>query len=246
MKTLNLTVMDKLKKGKHEIDKTNVGISKTLLDELAQPTFDLSVDYSEIFIDDFINNEAIKEIPIIKSAVGLVKGGISISQFWFAKKILLFIKAFNDGSISQEKLDQFKHRINCEKNFGKKVAERLMVYIDRNIEIRQTIIISNLFRAYVNEKLSYEQFNNIAITLDNLNPKSFDAFFELEKYDFHISSENHKKFGPRDFESETYILNSGFATEPSDWFSGLKLNDDGLNLFQYGIKPLKNTGNTTS
>ena len=230
--------MIELINNENSLSEFNNNISDKLVNEIFDPTLDLSVDYSEIFIDDFIQNEAIKEIPIIKSIVGVVKGGISISQFWFAKKLLAFIKEFNSGKIEETKLSSFKKKLNDDKKLGKKIAEKLMVFIDRNVEIKQTQIIANLFKAYVNQDISFEEFNNILITLSNLNPKSFNTFFELEKIDFSITEKNHKEIGQRNFEMEALISNSGFATEPSSWFRGFSLTDDGAKLFKFGIRPL--------
>ncbi|NPD47223.1 hypothetical protein [Lentimicrobium sp. S6] len=114
-----------------------------------------------------------------------------------------------------------------------------MIYIDRNVEIGKTIIISNLFKAYVNEKLSYSQFIQILTTLDGLNPKAYEGFLDLERFGHEITSNNHTSCGPRNFEYETLIISGGFATEPGDWFSGFKLTDDGEKLYKYGIKPIK-------
>lgn len=214
-------------------------VSQELFHQLLNPTIDLSVDYSEIYLDDLIENEAIQEIPIIKSIVGLVKGGISINQFWFAKKLLTFIREFNQKSIDPEKLENFKTKLNTDLKFGKRVAERLMIYIDRNIEITQTLIISNLFSAYVEENISFEQLNNILITLDKLNPKSYVSFFDLEKIDFNINGTNYTDLGERNFEMEALITNSGFGIEQSPYFYGFGLTDDGKALFKYGLKPIK-------
>ncbi len=219
---------------------SNKSISQNLLNELISPTIDLSVDYSELFIDDFIENEALKEIPIVKSVLGLIKGGIGINQFWFAKKLMTFIREFNKGQMEDSKVDAFSEKIKEEPKFGKKIAEKLMVIIDRNIDIIQTKVVSNLFSAYVNGLITYAQFNDIVITHDNLNPKAYDALFELEKINFEINSTNHDSIGRRDFEMEAFVTNSGFAIEPSDWFSGFALTEDGKNLFEFGIKPLKN------
>ncbi|MEO1653143.1 MAG: hypothetical protein AAFU64_06335, partial [Bacteroidota bacterium] len=52
-----------------DLKKEKSNVSKELFDELLNPSFDLSIDYSEIYIDDKIENEALKEIPIIKSVV---------------------------------------------------------------------------------------------------------------------------------------------------------------------------------
>ncbi len=231
--------MSDLIKRNNKLTDSKGNISENLLNELFNPTFDLSIDYSEIFIDDIISNETIKEIPVIRSIVGIVKGGIAINQFWFAKKLLIFIQNFNNKEIEKSALVKFKKKIETNDRFGKKVAEQLMVNIDRNIEIKQTQIIANLFRAYVSEKITYEQFSSILITLDRLNPKAYSAFFALEKIDFDINESNHKEIGARDFELESLISIGGFAIKPSSWFSGFKLTDDGAKLFEFGIKPLK-------
>ncbi len=214
-------------------------VSQELFNQLLNPTIDLSIDYSEIYLDDLIDNEAIQQIPIIKSIVGLIKGGISINQFWFAKKLLVFIQEFNHKTIAPEKLEKFKSKLDTDPKFRKKIAERLMIYIERNIEISQTLIITNLVSAYVEENISFDQLNNIIITLDKLNPKSYETFFDLEKIDFMITSTNHEGLAERNFEMESLITNSGFAIEPSPYFHAFALTEDGKALFKYGLKPIK-------
>ncbi|MDP4271983.1 MAG: hypothetical protein Q8909_17955 [Bacteroidota bacterium] len=219
----------------------SANISQELFDQLLTPTLDLSIDYSEIYLDDLIDNDAIKEIPIIKTIVGVIKGSVSINQFWFAKKLLTFIREFNKKAIDIDKINKFKNKLKSDPQFGKRVAERLMVYIDRNIEINQTLIVANLFSAYIDEKIDFQQLNNIIITLDQLNPKAFYAFFDLAKIDFLINTSNYKDIGQRNHEMENFINNSGFGKETSVWFHGFELTDDGKLLFEYGIKPIKET-----
>lgn len=230
--------MTDIKKSSEEIEGSNKGVSQILLNELFTPTLDLSIDYSEIYIDDIIDNEGINQIPIIKSIVGLFKGGLAINQFWFAKKLLIFIQTFNDGSIHPEKLEAFKNRTKNDNKFAKKISEQLMIHIDRNIEVTKTKVISNLFKAFINKDIDYKQFSAILLTLNDLNPKAFNSFVELEKINFEITSQNHKEIGPRNFENEAFISISGFAIKPSGFFSGFKLTDDGEKLFKYGIKPV--------
>ncbi|WP_300490944.1 hypothetical protein [Flavobacterium sp.] len=218
---------------------TSSNISKTLLDELFNPSLDLSIDYSEIYIDDLIENETLKEIPIVKSVIGVIRGGISINQFWFAKKLLTFIQEFNSGKIDSEKISNYKQKLEADPKFGKKVAERLMIFIDRNIEITQTKITSNLFGAYVSKEITYEELCDILISLDKLNPTTFNGFFKLEKHNFIITEQNHEEVGERDFELESLITSSGFAVEISSWFHGFRLTNIGDKLFEFGIKPLK-------
>ncbi|WP_180904020.1 hypothetical protein, partial [Flavobacterium chungangense] len=87
-------------------------MSQQFTQELLNPNIDLATDYSEIYIDDLIQNETLKEIPIIKTVVGVIKTGISINKFFFAKKLLSFIREFNSGQIDAEKKDKFQKKIN--------------------------------------------------------------------------------------------------------------------------------------
>jgi hypothetical protein len=213
--------------------------SESFLNEITDTSIDLSIDYSEIYIDDFIDNHIVKEIPIVKSVVGFVKGGIAINQIWFSKKLLTFIKTFNGKSIPFEKLNKFKEKLKSEPEFGKKIAEKLLVYIEKNSEINQTKIIANLFNAYVNEHISIEELNTILLCIDRLNPMTYNEFFRLEAIDFEINEESRKEI-KRDFLLEDLIVGSGLAAENSSWFTGFSLTKEGRKFYLYGLKPLSN------
>ncbi len=53
----------------------NKKIEKAIELGLKEPTFDLAQDYSELGLDSFLDNEIIKEIPVVKTIVGVIKGG---------------------------------------------------------------------------------------------------------------------------------------------------------------------------
>lgn len=230
--------MNEIRTEKDELENRPSGLSSQLISELISPTIDLSVDYAEIFIDDLMENEALKEIPIVKSIVGVIKGGVAINQFWFAKKLLTFIKEFSSNKASRDQVENFKVKINNDPKFGKRIAEQLMIHIDRHIEITQTKILANLFRSYLNEEISFEQFFNILISLDSLHPSSYNFFFELEKsnYEFGHETEN----SDRKWEIESLITSSGLGEETSGFWHGFKLKEEGVLLFKFGIKPTYN------
>lgn len=231
--------MDDIVSKKKGLQQLESGISKKFLNEVTNPSIDLAVDYSELFIDDIIESGILKEVPIVKSIVGVISAGISINQFWFAKKILIFIREFNSGKVSEEKLNLFREKLNHDPKFGKKIAEKLMVAIERNTEITQTKVIANLFTAYIEGNITFEELSEIISTLDKLNPISFSAFFDFEKFGFRITSTNHEEVKPRNFEMENLITTSGFGLGLSPYFAGFDLTLNGYKLFKYGIKPLE-------
>jgi hypothetical protein len=218
------------------LPETNNGsLSKQFTDEILNPSVDLAVDYSEMYIDDLIDNPALKEVPIVKSIVGVIKGGIAVNQFFFAKKLLTFIKEFNSGTIDPKKKEKFKERILTDDKFRKKVSENIMVFVDRFIEVNKAKISANLFKAYVEEKITYDQFISINISLEKLHPDAYRFLSSLESLNYEINQEYE---GDRNWEAEALIQASGLSTEPGDWWHGFKLKEEGKLLFEMAIKPI--------
>lgn len=215
---------------------SNNSMSQQFTEELLNPSVDLAVDYSEIYIDDLIQNETLNEIPIVKTVIGIIKTGISINNFFFVKKLLSFIREFNTGKISKDKKEEFQKKILEDSKFRKKVTEQIMVCLDRFNDVNKAIILANLFKAFVDEKISYEKFVFISIAMERLHPHSYSFFAKLEKIDYKI---DHKNEDVRDSDSESLLLSSGLATEaPSDWWRGFTLKKEGVLLYEFGIKPL--------
>jgi hypothetical protein len=219
-----------------EIEKNDKNsISNIFTNELFNPTMNLSIDYSEIFIDELLDNDAIKSIPIVKSIIGFIKTGFSINQLFFTKKILTFIKEFNSGDIQKEKHIAFQTKLNNNIKFRNQAIEQIMIFNDRFIQLQQSMICAQLFKNYVNETISYNDFLNLNIFLERLHPKVYKFMQSIEKFDFNIDEDFQDE---RNWDTEALLLSSGLGTEPSDWWSGFKLTQDGINLYKYGIKPL--------
>ncbi|MBP4139439.1 hypothetical protein [Flavobacterium geliluteum] len=216
---------------------SNNSMSEQFTKELLNPSIDLVIDYSEIYIDDLIQNEAINEVPIIKTVVGVIKTGISINKFFFAKKLLSFIREFNTGQIDEEKKVKFQQKIYDDPKFRKKATEQIMICLDRFNDIKKSLILANLLKAYVEEKISFEKFVSISISMERLHPSSYSFFISLEEVNYIIG---HEFEGNRDYDSESLLLSSGLAKEgPSDWWNGFTLKEEGILLYEFGIKPLR-------
>ena len=218
-----------------EKNSSEQSISKKFTTDLLKPTIDLSIDYSEIYIDDLIENDALKEIPIVKSIVGVIKAGISINQFRFAKKVLTFIQEFNSKTIDPAKKEQFEKKIQENDKFRKKVAEQTMVFIERHIVISKTKILAHLFSALVEEKISFDEYVSIGISLEKIHPDSFNFLNELSLTNFEVSQD---KKGDKKFDQQALLLSSGIARETSAWSHGFVVGEDGKKLYELGIKPI--------
>ena len=74
-------------------------------------SFELVSDYIELGIDDFINNEKLNKIPIVNTIVAVLKVGKDIHDRNLLRQTLTFIKEFNSGNISKDKLVAYKSTI---------------------------------------------------------------------------------------------------------------------------------------
>lgn len=218
-----------------KLSKKNGSLSETFSKEILNPTIDLSIDYSEIYLDDLIENEALKEIPLVKSVVGVIKAGISINQFFFAKKLLSFIQEFNSKTLDPAKREKFQDRILKDHKFRKKVAEQTMVFIDRHIVITKTQVLAQLFSSFVENKISFDQYVSLSISLEKVHPDSFNFLKELSETNFEVSQD---KKGDKKFDEQALLLSSGIARETSAWSHGFIVSEDGKQLYELGIKPI--------
>lgn len=211
-------------------------LSQQFSDELIAPGIDLAIDYSEIFIDDLIDNPGLKEIPLVKSVVGVVKGGIAINQFFFAKKRLAFIQAFNSGQIDPAKKAKFKQKIDTDAKYRKKVCEQVMVFVDRFIEFNKAKISANIFKAYVEERITYEQMVSLNIGLERLHPSSYTFLEKLSQEGFKVDEDTPPS--DRDHDAEALLETSGLGTKHSVWSAGFKVTPEGQLLYNFGLRPL--------
>ena len=68
-------------------------------------------DYLEVGIDSFINDGILKDIPIVKTIVTVLKVGKNIHDRNLLKQTLTFINEFDKNNISDEQLKNYKERV---------------------------------------------------------------------------------------------------------------------------------------
>ena len=95
---------EKIEESYNEHKNTSSEVSKALITN----NFDNSLNYAEIGIDSFITDDVLKEIPLVKTVVGVVKSGLKVKEILFTKKILTFLKEFHSGDLSKEKTQKPK------------------------------------------------------------------------------------------------------------------------------------------
>ena len=113
-------------------------------------------DLLEAGIDSVVNNEFIKEIPIVGTLHSLCKIGISIRDKIFLKKILKFLNEIKNISIKER--IEFISKIESNQSYRKKVGDHLIMIIDNINDFEKAEIIGKLFSNTIKNNISYDIF----------------------------------------------------------------------------------------
>ncbi len=125
-------------------------------------------DYIEVGIDSFINDGILKDIPIVKSIVSVLNIGKNVHDRNLLRQTLVFIKEFNSGNISKDKLVAYKTTIEnnpkkCEEELG-----RVLILLNNYIDTEKSIMLARLYRAYINKIINWNEFCEFSEIINRL------------------------------------------------------------------------------
>ncbi|MDU0369099.1 hypothetical protein ACFPAF_01735 [Hymenobacter endophyticus] len=207
----------------HQDTSKQVGIA------LVTNNFDNTLDYAEIGLDAFVSDGILKEIPIVKTVVGVVKSGLKVKEIFFAKKILTFMKEFHSGKLPKDKFYKFQQEFTSDAKYRAKVMEQIMVFNDTFLQVEKSKVLANLFAAHLNEFYGWDDFINLSLCLNQMNMFGVSLFNDMAKF---------KKpfFGAiYDDTKQLYHLLSSSGTI-SVWGNHLDITPYGLYIYHYGIQ----------
>lgn len=217
-------------------DNLEEGLVNSLSKEISNTSFDLSVDYLELTLDQVVQEGVLKEIPFVKTLYSLGKIGISIREKFFVKKLLVFLKEFHSAKLTSEELTRFRDKFSDDIKYREKATEHIMVYVDSFLEAEKAKMLARLFAAHVGGAFDWQHFINLSACLDSIQPGAYEFLRVLSENNFEISNDPDKRFMPRTGELEALLVACGVGFERSAWASSFNVSKLGQDLFNYGIK----------
>ena len=160
--------------------------SNQISEELVETSMDLAIDYSELALDTIFDGLILEEIPIIKTIVSTYKIGNSIRERHFAKKLAIFLKEFHTKEIDANKLNSFKDKFSTDHKYQSRIMEHITVFNDRFMETKKSKILANIFSAYIEDKMDWTYYLELAHCLEKLSPNTITLILTLSKQNFII------------------------------------------------------------
>jgi hypothetical protein len=211
------------------IEGENNKIQNAIKADLQKSNFDLAVDYSEAGLDYFIDSEALKEIPVIKTVVGAIKGGMAVRDIFFAKKLMTFLREYHNGELAREKKDEFFEKFQRDPKYRESVVEHIVTLNERFITVEKSKVLSNLFQAHINGKFDWESFCELAECLDKIHTAGFKILDDSAK----SSDPFHFKTHESDKDGGGLLFSAGICVVLGNHYG---INAHGQYLYYYGIR----------
>lgn len=218
-----------------ESNKEN-SIEIKLIDEISKDNIlKISEGISEVALDSLIEDGILKDFPGISFITGTIKTTLHIREKIFAKKILTFLSSLKD--IPNEKRQLFINKLNQKKGFKQKLGETVIVLLEKIDNLEKPIIIGNLFKAYILEKISIEEFTKISSSVSRVDINDLMKFarYKEEKNTLPVEIKENLAFnGLMSISISTKPLTADMTeiTQDLDYDE----NSTGRKLIEYGIK----------
>lgn len=208
------------------------GINTIVSKEIFEKSIDITTDYSEIFLDSFLTESVLKEIPVVKSLVSFYNISNSISQRNKVRNIVVFFDELHKKNIDEIKLAKFKKKFEENDQFKNKVLETIILLSERFLQIKKAQILANLTAALIESNIAWEEFEDLTIVLDAIHPRGIDYLKEImmKKTGNHL----HLSLNQDKSASEAFITAAGLAMPHYE--GRYRLTRLGNLFYEHGLK----------
>lgn len=137
----------------NEIKKISNSFEETLKDSNLQ---NVAVGLTETLTDSLLEDGLLKDIPIVRTIIGLGKTSIKITDFLFLKKVISFLSEIDEVSIEDRK--KMIDKIDSSQKYRLKVGEKLLYIIEKCDDYENAQYVSKLFVGCLEKKIDYPDF----------------------------------------------------------------------------------------
>lgn len=127
---------------------------------------DTVTDMTELGIDSILDDGLLKDLPIVRTVIGVAKTAQNIYDRNLLRQTATFILEFNSGVLDSEKLAKYRKRIDSNPKLLEKELGRLMILLNDNIDLEKSKILAHFFKSYVSEQISWESFCELTDVLN--------------------------------------------------------------------------------
>lgn len=215
----------------------------SLFDTIFENGLDLTSELLEIPLDQILENEFIKQFPIVGSIVKLGNMSIALRDRYLLKKTIAFVSSLNCNKISQDELKKHKKKLLDNKKQMEKELENVLITLDRFNEVKKSVIYANFYLAFIDEDIEFDwkDFCIFSEILERFSIYDYDTLRKIETEGYHT----------KDAKVNTLSLSRLNSLGLVDFYSGItvryndaeliaKITELGKLFFELGFKDKNN------
>lgn len=162
-----------------------------------------SLEGAEVIADSLIENEVIKSIPVVGTALKVISGSLDLRDKIFISKIQRFISEIE--SISKEEKFKFNHKITSDSDSMASAGETALLVLDKLSDMKKAEILGFYLSCFLRGLMNQYQFRRIAVAIDLAFIDDLEEFLRIGEDEL-ISQ---KKFMEALFSSGITVLSAG-------------------------------------
>lgn len=136
-----------------------------------------ALDNVEVLLDAATENEAVKAIPILGTAIKLCKGYDDLRNKAFAAKIYKFV---TEPSLqSAQSKARLSNALHTQEGAAEEVGEALFLTLEKLADMRKPAILAQVFVAYLDEVIDLATFRRLAAATDQAYFDDIELLLEV-------------------------------------------------------------------
>lgn len=144
------------------------------MDREVNKFLEASLEGAEVIADSLIDNEIVKSIPVVGTALKVISGSRDLRNKIFFAKIQRFIEEIE--SISASDRLQFKGKIVSDNNLMITVGESALLVLDKLSDLQKAEMLGFYFACLLSGLLDQYQFKRVAAAVDTAFIDDLDRF----------------------------------------------------------------------
>ena len=152
-------------------------MKESILDDIES----IALNGIETSVDTILENGIVENIPIANIALAIIKTGEMIYNKNLLKQTIEFIESLNKQEISKEKLKKYKQKFLKNNKKEKEELERILLYLNQNIETENSKLLAKFFSSYINQEIDWERFCEFATVLNQIFVNDLQTLYEVYK-----------------------------------------------------------------
>jgi hypothetical protein len=129
-----------------------------------RPIADFLANLAEVGTDLIVENEALKELPVVEWGIKLLKAVDGVRSVFFARKIEKFIK--EPTLIAAAEARKESGKVFADDEYAHEIGETLLMVLDKVTDLQKPVLLAKVYAAFLNEHIKLDMLRMLTHMID--------------------------------------------------------------------------------